>query len=59
MGLECSITMKWCTRLDETKEADVQKEQKFSFGKWKNRFLQDTDTGNLQNMAMKLEGLEC
>jgi hypothetical protein len=49
MGLEFLITIKWCTRLDRTKEGDLQKEQK------KNRFLQDSNTGNIQNMAVKLE----
>jgi hypothetical protein len=58
MGLECLITMKWCTRLDETREGDVQKEQRCPFDKWESIFLSDTDTGN-QNMAMRLEGMEC
>jgi hypothetical protein len=56
MGPEFLITIKWCTRLDGTREEDVQKEQKYSFGEWRNRFLQDTNTENLQNMPMKLEG---
>jgi hypothetical protein len=55
MGPEFLITIKWCTVPDGTREEDLHKEQKYSFGQWKYRFLQDTITENLQNMLMKLE----
>ena len=38
MGPEFLITIDWCTILDGIRKEDIQKEQKYSFGEWKNRY---------------------